>query len=131
MFNFGSKMKFQSLIPSVTEFEWAGRQVYICYDSDAIEKLDVLIAENRLARHLTDRSAQLRVIRIPPDGEKKVGLDDYLVRHRKKAFEKLKEKAEEWAPAADLHQLSERYAIIKHRNGRRGFIAFTNSALCA
>ena len=56
-----------------------GREVVIAFDSDALEKDAVCLAEQRLAGFLAARGAKVRIVRIPPgpNGEK-VGLDDYL-----------------------------------------------------
>ncbi len=69
---------------------WKGRTVYICYDSDLAEKVEVRWAEWHLAETLMRHGANVRVVRLPsgPNGEK-VGLDDYLVSHSAADLQKL------------------------------------------
>lgn len=55
-----------------------GRQVYICFDSDVIEKDPVRLAMKRLRSFLELRGANVRLIYLPSGaGGAKVGLDDY------------------------------------------------------
>ena len=74
-------------------FSWKGRQVYIVFDSDALEKIEVLRAEHMLAGLLEDRGAVGGIVRLPQRGVEKVGLDDYLVTHGPEALKKLIENA--------------------------------------
>jgi hypothetical protein len=69
-------------IPDLELITWAGRIVYIVFDSDLVTKPDVQAAERELAKELTRRGATVFAIRLPagPDGAK-VGLDDYLLTH--------------------------------------------------
>jgi hypothetical protein len=76
---------WQLIIPSLR-----GRVVYICFDSDAVEKDSVMLAEQRLAEFLEEHGARVYIVRLPsePDGSKN-GLDDFIVRHGREAFEDL------------------------------------------
>lgn len=67
------------LIPDIDTLDWKGRDVVIVFDSDVSEKSDVQLAEARLAEALTELGAKVRTARIPATGDKKVGIDDYLV----------------------------------------------------
>ena len=59
-----------------------GRDVYIVFDSDVMEKPEVHAALDRLTGFLRNRKACVRVIYLPPgEAGKKIGLDDYLVNH--------------------------------------------------
>lgn len=69
----------ERLLPELERIEWQGRRVFICYDSDVATKADVQLAESRLAKHLADRGAIVRVVRLPESPDGKVGLDDYLL----------------------------------------------------
>lgn len=106
VYSFARAKRFQKMLPALEEIKWRGRIVYICYDSDAITNRKVLIAEDRLARALTDEGALVYIIRLPQEGEEKVGLDDYIVEAGLKAFERLMEEAEEWGPTRELHRLN-------------------------
>lgn len=67
------------LVKVLSEAVWKNRPVVICYDSDAATNPDVLAAEARLVEELgTKRGAQVRIVRLPSDGDSKVGLDDFL-----------------------------------------------------
>ncbi|MCE9597039.1 MAG: DUF3854 domain-containing protein [Spirochaetia bacterium] len=66
-----------------------GRLIYISFDSDAQSNAIVSSQEKRLARALVTSGATVRLVRIPPETNSKVGLDDYIVRYGKKAFETL------------------------------------------
>jgi putative DNA primase/helicase len=59
--------------------EWDGRDVVIIPDSDVFQRQDLLRAVYALGRELRERGASVSVAKIPGSGEKKVGLDDYLV----------------------------------------------------
>jgi Domain of unknown function (DUF3854)/Domain of unknown function (DUF927) len=58
-----------------------GRAVYVCFDSDITTKAPVQAALKRFRGFLANRGAQPHVVYLPPDGEAKVGVDDYLVAH--------------------------------------------------
>ena len=90
-----------------------GLPVYICYDSDAKTKPPVIGAENSLARALLDVGAVVHVVRIPPDGEAKVGLDDYIVKHGKEKFEELLKSTPEWDTYRHLNELSAQYIVCR------------------
>lgn len=61
----------------------AGRDVYLIFDSDVMDKESVHKSLERLKRFLEGRQARVRIIYLEPaeDGSK-VGLDDYLMRHK-------------------------------------------------
>jgi len=56
-----------------------GRDVVIIPDSDVFQRQDLLRAVYALGRELTERGATVSVAEIPQPGQKKIGLDDYLV----------------------------------------------------
>jgi hypothetical protein len=56
-----------------------GREVYVVFDSDVMQKQAVYLALCRLKAFLESRGAVVRVIYLPPgEGGTKVGLDDFL-----------------------------------------------------
>ena len=77
------------LIDDLGAIGWKGKQVVICFDSDAADNTGVQLAESRLAETLSKRGAVVRVARIPSDGDGKVGADDYIIAHGVEAFQKL------------------------------------------
>jgi Domain of unknown function (DUF3854) len=72
-----------------------GRRVFICFDSDAVSKPDVGLAERRLTNFLRQHGAWVAVIRLPAgDDGAKVGIDDYLAAHGIDALDALAQQAE-------------------------------------
>src|SRR5829696_5181001 len=66
-------------IPDMFDVPVTGRPALICFDSDIVRNQDVQRAAEELARHLTQRGADLRIVylRDRPDGSK-TGADDFL-----------------------------------------------------
>ena len=79
----------RDLIDDLAGIPWQGRRVFIVFDSDAVSKPQVQRAEWHLAECLARNGADVRIVRLPADGEAKVGLDDYLVKHGPDAFRTL------------------------------------------
>lgn len=86
----GKKVGKLALNHDLAGVVWKGRQVYICFESDAATNSDVGRAERELANVLRRAGADVRIVRLPPepDGSKN-GLDDFLVRHGADAFRRL------------------------------------------
>lgn len=79
VFNF---MAEGELLPELAAIKWRERDVYICFDSDAALNPNILAAEARLVDELQrKRGARCYLVRIPQDGDAKVGLDDFLLAH--------------------------------------------------
>lgn len=75
------------LMPELDAFKWRGRDVYICFDSDALTNPNILAAEARLVDELQrKRGARCFLIRLPAEDNKKVGLDDFLSEYGAEAF---------------------------------------------
>jgi hypothetical protein len=55
-----------------------GRQVFVCFDSDAVLKPSVHGAMARLGAVLANKGAEVFYIYLPSDGGAKAGLDDYI-----------------------------------------------------
>lgn len=67
------------LHPALAAITWAGRDVYVVYDSDAAYNTKISAAESRLADELFYKlRARLKIVRLPGLADAKVGLDDYL-----------------------------------------------------
>lgn len=82
------------LLPELDAFKWKGRDVYICFDSDGQYNPHILAAEARLVDELQRRrGAACYLVRIPQDGDAKMGLDDYLLTHSVGGFEALLQQA--------------------------------------
>lgn len=101
------------LLPIFDEFEWAERKVIICFDSDASTNMDIVRAENVLARTLGAAGAEVYIARIPPDGDNKVGIDDYIVAHGHDAFiNKILTPAKPFEQSAALHAMNEEVVYV-------------------
>lgn len=85
VFNF--MQDFERLLRELESIDWKGRIVWICFDSDAVDNPNILTAEARLVDELQrKRGADCRLVRLPQDGQHKVGLDDFLRAHGSSAF---------------------------------------------
>jgi ABC-type oligopeptide transport system ATPase subunit len=83
------------LLPEMEWIEWKGRTVYLCYDSDAADNIQIQVAEGRLATELgTKRHANVFLVRLPElPGGAKMGVDDFLVKEGPDALFELLEVA--------------------------------------
>ncbi|MFO0847300.1 MAG: phage/plasmid primase, P4 family [Gemmataceae bacterium] len=86
----GKKIGRRQLMPDLAAVPWAGRRVYVVFDSDAAANPNVRRAERALAAALAAAGADVRVVRLPagPAGAK-VGLDDLLAAHGADALRSL------------------------------------------
>lgn len=92
VYNFANK---GGLVKVLDDAIWKAREVCIIYDSDAATNPDVLAAEARLVEELgTTRQANVKVVRLPEEGDKKVGLDDFIHAHGADELVKLIDQAE-------------------------------------
>lgn len=90
--SFGSKRFNLELLPELEQIAWAGRRVYLVYDSDAAHKPEVRAALMRLGGVLGKRGALTFEVPLPDvlaDG--KTGLDDFIVARGVGAVEDLLE----------------------------------------
>jgi len=111
----GGRKKGKRLHSALEAFNLRGRNVFICYDSDAVKNPQVMRAENRLAAVLVDvMSARVFIVRIPmQESGAKMGMDDYIVKYGAAAFQKLLDSAEEWALSRELSELSANFAFVR------------------
>lgn len=115
----------KALLPELDGFNWAGRIVYLCFDSDVMTNPQVLDALRLLRVELsTKRHADVRIVYLPSeslgfdlDGKPlpsaKQGLDDYLLRHGAIEFGRLMDAAK--AMSNDdrvVDQINEAMSII-------------------
>ncbi len=80
----------RKLHPDIAAFNLKGRLVYIVFDSDALFKYEIRVAEWEFARVLTEAGANVKIVRLPTAklGGPKVGLDDYLLAHGKDGLQR-------------------------------------------
>ena len=112
---FQSKKHGTPLLEGFSHFQWKDRVVYVCFDSDAVTNPDIVAAEARLARRLTELGAQVWIARLPSSDEAtKVGLDDYLMLHGADAFQRyVLEGAFEFSGSEVLHGLNQRCLYVR------------------
>lgn len=94
VWNFKAMKEGVLFLPELSAIDWVKRRVYICYDSDYIEKPQVCYAINGLAEELEERGALVRVILLPEGEKGKQGLDDFLLENTKEDFQELIDGAE-------------------------------------
>jgi hypothetical protein len=80
VYSFMSSKRAIDLLPSMREFVWKERQVYIVYDNDLVSNPDVLRAQHVLSQRLLAEGAKIRYISIPKS-RSKGSVDDYIVAH--------------------------------------------------
>ena len=109
------KAGHRDIIPELRDLmKWKNRTVYICYDSDAVNKADVVAAENKLARALADLGARVFIVRIPGDGAGgKVGIDDFIKTRGADEARLLITSAKPYAVSTELHDMAEHYGVVK------------------
>lgn len=114
VWSFKSKRLGVDLLPSLQEFEWRDRGVYICFDSDAASNPDVRKAERFLADELLRQGAVVYIVRLPPspDGEKQ-GLDDYIVAEGLESLKHLLNSTEEFAECRALHEMNDKVVLAR------------------
>jgi putative DNA primase/helicase len=66
-------------IDDLNLIRWDGREVTIISDSDVFQRADLLRAIYALGRELRGQGAEVLVAQIPPAGDVKLGLDDFIV----------------------------------------------------
>jgi hypothetical protein len=120
----GKPVGNRELISDLAAIAWQGRLVYLTYDSDLAKNDHVRWAEWHLAECLERHGATVRVVRLP-DGETKVGLDDFLVAHGADTFRQLLTSALEPAPPPmaresilDPHRLAK--IVLRQRQHAEG-----------
>lgn len=94
------------LFSALEDITWDGRDVFIAFDSDAATNPNVVRAQLRLARELTNRGAFPNVISIPAaKGGEKQGMDDFLLAHKNHAVESWEELVAEALPSGEAQEL--------------------------
>jgi hypothetical protein len=89
VYGYKSQKRLWDLIPELTQFKWADREVEICYDADVMLKSEVRDALTGLALTLTKEYSPKSISFVMLDAETagpKTGLDDYLIEHGAEAF---------------------------------------------
>ncbi len=114
VWSFQNALRAEALLPELNQVNWDGRPVYIIYDSDAADKIQIQQAEYRLARRLMRAGAVVHVCRLPslPDGNK-MGLDDFIEHEGIEALEDVMESSQLFEGVKELHRLNTEVAYVK------------------
>ena len=108
VWTFKSTKQNLSFLKELEEWDWRGRIVYICFDSDAVYNVQVLKAEAELGLNLYARGAKVFIIRLPqPDHRTKYGVDDYISEKGIDAFRVLYDSAKPLAEAYGREHIEE------------------------
>jgi len=95
VWNFTSRE--ESLISDLKSIHWLRTRGFVCYDSDASRNENIKMAEPQLLKEIQstdDSHPETRIIRITPDGPKKIALDDLLIKKNGlETFHRLKDNA--------------------------------------
>lgn len=114
VWNFKATKECKALLDDFMKFRWAGRRVYVCYDSDAASNIMVMQAEAALCHELALQGAVPAVVRLPAhhDGSKN-GLDDFIVRNGALTLHALKSEAIPFDEARELHNLNAEVMYVR------------------
>jgi len=90
------------LLAELADITMPGKQIIICYDSDAVDNPQVRHAELALCAELQRRGADVRIARLDHSADgKKQGMDDYIAAGRSDVLMSLLTKAE-WVSTLEL-----------------------------
>lgn len=101
-------------LPELEQFDWSGRKVTICYDSDAATNAQVAAESARLCRTLRERGALAGVATLPAlkDGVK-AGLDDFIIAKGAAEFQVVLDDTETDDLALALADMNGRFVYVK------------------
>lgn len=86
--NSKAESKRAKLHESLRNLGIEGREFIICFDSDIAGNANIQGAELQLAKLLMQAGGKVRCVRIPPGGDGKVGIDDYLLQFPEQSAKK-------------------------------------------
>jgi hypothetical protein len=111
---FMSKKNELHVLPSLQQFAWDGRMVYIVFDSDAATNPDIVRAEGVLSKRLLELGARVMLARLPANEEvSKVGLDDFILLYGAEELDAVLLGAVEFSPSQALHALNQRVVYVR------------------
>src|ERR1700678_147835 len=112
VYNFHSRTTGAELLPELERVNWVQRETYLVYDSDILVNKLVALAADRLAEALYRRGTIPRLVIVPPAGDGKAGLHDFLMSDGKAGLDRLLQSAEYVTAIRPLFGLNERYAVM-------------------
>lgn len=115
VWNFRAGKEGVWFLPELEKFDWARRAVFICFDSDYMEKPNICAAINALCEELQERGAMVRLLTLPDsDDGKKVGLDDYLLQYSADDLKKLLKQAQPLGMTSALWKMNSEVVYVEN-----------------
>lgn len=115
VWNFRASGEGFFFLPELEKINWVKREVYICFDSDYVEKPQVCHAMNMLGEELLERGALPSALLLPDVREDgKTGLDDYLLVAKEGEFEQLVATAQPLTLARALWSMNKNVAYVNN-----------------
>lgn len=111
VYSFMSSKRGIDFLPALKEFNWKDREVYIVYDNDLVDNVEVLRAQLVLSQRLLAAGARAQYINLPPGPEK--GLDDFLAKYGPEKFGALIGHAAPFAESTALWQMNSEVVLVK------------------
>lgn len=109
------KPNTDELVDPISKFVWANRRITVVYDSDTAKNTSVQLAQLRLVQKLSNLRAVPFICSLPASN-KKLGLDDYIVKFGVDALKDLlKESSLRLQALTDLIDFNNEYVAIKNR----------------
>lgn len=114
VWNFRASREGCWFLSELAIFKWARRTVFICFDSDYLEKPNICLAMNALCEELQERGADVKVLALPPGSDdRKIGLDDYLLEHSPEELSELLKTAESLGISAALWAINKEVIYVE------------------
>lgn len=110
--NFKSKTTGEDILPELERINWVQRQAFIVFDSDILTNVNIALSARRLADQLYRRGAIPRLVIVPPAGDGKTGLDDFLMSDGTNGLDYLLRNAEYVTAVRALFEMNDRYAVM-------------------
>lgn len=115
VWNFKSKKNGLRRLPFFEDINWKGRTIFIIFDSDAATNPQVMQAQYKFAEETFALGAVPLVVSLPQEGDKKVGIDDYIVANGAVAFKDMLQDEANHKPFAfvkELLKLNSELAVV-------------------
>ncbi len=113
VYNWRSSKSGILFLPELAALNWARRDVYIVFDSDFKSNEHVCAALVALAEELYTRGANPWMTTLPQSGEKKVGLDDYLLAEGPEKFASLVSESEPLTISRELWRMNDSVVYVR------------------